>query len=784
MSEAVKMEVDGMEVDAAGTASPDASNIPEQQTDLEGQTMAVDTEASSPSLSTTTASPQQQQQQQQHELQLQYGDDRSEAYMATSPFPSLQHSYVIGGAGGDMIRDALSSSDPRQFISSFHKTHGFDPNIVPFVNVLELLDMHGIPRSQVYQNVFIRVKDKLIDVIEKGSLSTDQMDRLLNSTFPYLGFPDLRCIPLAILNRHPMVPRAFLIQIASSPSLYCECPIEVKRQIWLCDEAKFRSEVLPLFNEYLSNHKRNNRFVVEGMNIPTVPYKRRQASAPLRGLVECVGTSLGLYNMTLHFFRTLFVNSGDMGFSSLRSDLLMALHDAGVADIYAKDPCHTLAWCLDACIRENSISVRQISEIRTLFASLSANDPVLGDLAMIVADPLAYSSVLKSTLDALIGGVEANLLPRDLPDVGFLSRLIFFGSCAFRIMSSGVFEFPTLCEIQQLEGSSRDDDDDEDDESNSSLLREFYPRLAARVMDDRTRARVAELDREEAEALLAMKAADDDASTMTSPAIDLIGGISSGTATVGGVKPVGAGAETAAATGTTVEEQVRKTVAEVEKELKGRHSGAEAAAVEAHECLIEVFLLNEVARKVLLVYILSLIGAGDVDGARHLFDSISCYCCADAPTRRSWTSDMKKNETLANVAQSVLCKEHAFVQSLVILVEESMEKGFKTKECRRLIEVVFCGIVLPLARFSVRIHLMAVDLLMHHHATLTLDQRTLSEWLKFLYSCDGTAATASSQGGATKKEVIGGPTQWGDEEINSVLQVHAQLSEAVSSRYK
>ena len=132
MSQAVKMEVDGMEVDAARTASPDASHVPEQQTDLEGQTMAVDTEGSSPSLSTTTASQQQQQQQQQqqHELQLQYGDDRSEAYnVATSPFPSLQHSYVIGGAGGDMIRDALSSSDPRQFISSFHKTHGFDPNI-------------------------------------------------------------------------------------------------------------------------------------------------------------------------------------------------------------------------------------------------------------------------------------------------------------------------------------------------------------------------------------------------------------------------------------------------------------------------------------------------------------------------------------------------------------------------------------------------------------------------------------------------------------------------------
>lgn len=96
----------------------------------------------------------------------------------------------------------------------------------------------------------------------------------------------------------------------------------------------------------------------------------------------------------LHFFRTLFVTNRDILFCTLRSELLMALHDQGVSDvrnyhsclnaaednrssvlarqIYDIDPCHKFAWCMDACVRDHIVEERRLKEMQTYFASVPA----------------------------------------------------------------------------------------------------------------------------------------------------------------------------------------------------------------------------------------------------------------------------------------------------------------------------------------------------------------------------------------------------------------------------
>lgn len=46
-----------------------------------------------------------------------------------------------------------------------------------------------------------------------------------------------------------------------------------------------------------------------------------------------------------------YVGMRDAALCTLRCQLLMALHDAGETDLCQKEPCHKLAWTLDACLK-------------------------------------------------------------------------------------------------------------------------------------------------------------------------------------------------------------------------------------------------------------------------------------------------------------------------------------------------------------------------------------------------------------------------------------------------
>lgn len=49
--------------------------------------------------------------------------------------------------------------------------------------------------------------------------------------------------------------------------------------------------------------------------------------------------------------QALYIGVQETAYASLRAQLLMALHDAGSTELLAKEPCHKLAWTLDACLK-------------------------------------------------------------------------------------------------------------------------------------------------------------------------------------------------------------------------------------------------------------------------------------------------------------------------------------------------------------------------------------------------------------------------------------------------
>ena len=120
--------------------------------------------------------------------------------------------------------------------------------------------------------------------------------------------------------------------------------------------------------------------------------------------------------------RTLYVSTGNLAYCTLRSDLLMALHGAEVAEIYTLDPCHNFTWCLSACVKDNTIDMTRFRELVAVHNTLEMG-PIRGDIGMIMLDPAATQTFVTAVYARLKLIFAARALPRDDEFVCELTRL-------------------------------------------------------------------------------------------------------------------------------------------------------------------------------------------------------------------------------------------------------------------------------------------------------------------------------------------------------------------------
>jgi len=94
--------------------------------------------------------------------------------------------------------------------------------------------------------------------------------------------------------------------------------------------------------------------------------KVRKESESINRLKRLIGKNHNLYIEIIRLCRAHFANSGDDVVCALRSQLLMAFHDAGETDLCAMDKCHRLAWLMDACIRDKYLDTRRLHEMGSI----------------------------------------------------------------------------------------------------------------------------------------------------------------------------------------------------------------------------------------------------------------------------------------------------------------------------------------------------------------------------------------------------------------------------------
>ncbi|KJE92011.1 negative elongation factor B [Capsaspora owczarzaki ATCC 30864] len=304
--------------------------------------------------------------------------------------------------------------------------------------LLPLLDMNEIPRATVHYTMLAQLRDTLTQRFK--SLSQDKLDALLERTFPFIQVPEIQPVVFAVLGLHSGIPPAYVARLAADDTLYKLCSLSVKRQIWMSNNKLFEDELDPIFNDYVED----KRLAVSPYDVlisSNPPKKRRELTAVNR-IAQLVDKSIILYRYALTLIRSRFIKSHNARYCMLRAELLMALHDAGIAELFHIDPCHEFAWCWDACIRDAKVDQLQIKKSQSCFSVLVPNSPILGELAMILNDPYATGTILKAIIDCLKTSVETETLPRDEPRLVYLLHLLQIGQSAHAILQTQSFVEP------------------------------------------------------------------------------------------------------------------------------------------------------------------------------------------------------------------------------------------------------------------------------------------------------------------------------------------------------
>lgn len=84
-------------------------------------------------------------------------------------------------------------------------------------------------RMDTYKAVLEAAKRKLTEMMK--TMSPESLQLLLNCSFPYVGVPELRDIPLAVLAQLEPVPPDFLMQLSTDKELFADLPSTVQIQV-------------------------------------------------------------------------------------------------------------------------------------------------------------------------------------------------------------------------------------------------------------------------------------------------------------------------------------------------------------------------------------------------------------------------------------------------------------------------------------------------------------------------------------------------------------------------
>ncbi|KAJ9523865.1 hypothetical protein QJQ45_020067 [Haematococcus lacustris] len=519
---------------------------------------------------------------------------------------------LIGTASRTWVQDMLSQLGPNEARPQILAKAGLQhPLCGP---LLGMVDHLGISRYEAHRVVLASAKRQLLASVQQCDAQGERLklERLLAASFTYLGFQELREVPLAVMEKLDAVPPVFLKQLTADKDIFKELPRKVQRQVWEFDKKLLQSHALPFVGQYkyevatIMRALAADEFLPQvlattqkaaadtaaqampGASPPALPAPAparpslaafggveeegpgqgggggaasrgrgrgrgrggqgraaagtkpqaapqqqgqgqgqgewslpraitrkilRKGSYVVQALKGMVGGSQKIYNQIVELCMVkyrdsegLYVSHADLSYCTLRSQLLMALHDDS-SPVAATDKCHKLAWTIDAGITNGFLTEKHLQELSRFFSDLESEsqrqaraaqqqletssqagkvkakalllqdaeesagnvtgslvDPlrVLGDASCILRDPSAMHLLCSAALQMTEVGSLSGQLPRADRELVKVLRMLQLGVDGKQMLRNSTYRFP---------------------EPDERVLRDVLPLLAAWHLD-------------------------------------------------------------------------------------------------------------------------------------------------------------------------------------------------------------------------------------------------------------------------------------------------------------
>uniref|UniRef100_H3GUF8 Bromo domain-containing protein n=1 Tax=Phytophthora ramorum TaxID=164328 RepID=H3GUF8_PHYRM len=189
--------------------------------------------------------------------------------MSTSSVAEEMHkNLLIGARGGAAVKELLSTAPNIEVaIRDFQAAHGVAEahaqlfvrkkeskrqmeKPTTFTPAVQLLDLLQVPRSNVYHSLLEQMKKEML--LRIADLPQSELPRVLEQTFPYIEFRELRAIPIAVLARQEDTPELYLRELTENRRILAELPVHVRRKILQVDRRELQLLVEECTREYVS----------------------------------------------------------------------------------------------------------------------------------------------------------------------------------------------------------------------------------------------------------------------------------------------------------------------------------------------------------------------------------------------------------------------------------------------------------------------------------------------------------------------------------------------------
>ncbi len=309
----------------------------------------------------------------------------------------------VGNAAGRVaIKRGLGGGDPRAFIRDFQAQNGL-LSVPAAAPALQMLDVLGVPRLQIYRHLFVDLRARLEERVERCT-NEEQLEKLLGQSFGYMTVPELRSIPERIIVKLRKVPPRFLDRLAARPQILDSLPMRVKQQAWAAHPALFRRALLGLVEQYVTNRTSvvmpaHDVVALLSLSASAVPKgvdtaKRRGENKAVAQLVECVNTEeTKLEHVASRYLIDEYATKGDPTLCTLFADfqVLLAQARSGRATIITQ--LTHLARALDDWVREGKIEVRSLIQVQTHLRAI-----------IVICDEAAAAAEKKAAASKALGG--------------------------------------------------------------------------------------------------------------------------------------------------------------------------------------------------------------------------------------------------------------------------------------------------------------------------------------------------------------------------------------------